>query len=66
MELAAGESVQCSPGLSINEGGSVMKNNLVRAINSIPVPTPEQGDRAITLACSFIAGFIFAILVFGL
>ena len=43
-----------------------MKNNLVRAIDSIPVPTPEQGDRAVTLFCSFVAGFIFAILVFGL
>ncbi len=42
-----------------------MRNNLVRAINSIPVPTPEQGDRAVTLFCSFVAGFIFAIVVFG-
>ena len=65
MELAAGESVQCSPGLSINEGGSVMKNNLVKIVDSIPVPTPEQGDRAVTLVCAFVAGFIFAILVFG-
>ena len=42
-----------------------MRNNLVRAINSIPVPTPEQGDRAVTLVGAFVAGFIFAILVFG-
>ena len=43
-----------------------MKNNLVKIIDSIPTPTPEQGDRAVTLACSFVTGFIFAILVFGL
>ena len=43
-----------------------MRNNLVKIIDSIPTPTPEQGDRAVTLTCSFIAGFIFAILVFGL
>ena len=27
-----------------------MKNNLVKIIDSIPVPTPEQGDRAVNLA----------------
>lgn len=43
-----------------------MKNNLVKIVDSIPVPIPDQGDRAVTLACSFVAGFIFAILVFGL
>ncbi len=42
-----------------------MRNNLVRVIDSIPVPIPEQGDRAVTLFCSFVAGFIFAIVVFG-
>jgi hypothetical protein len=42
-----------------------MKNNLVKIIDSIPIPTPEQGDNAVNLALAFVAGFIFAILVFG-
>ena len=42
-----------------------MKNNLVKIIDSIPTPTPEQGDRAVTLVGAFVAGFIFAILIFG-
>jgi hypothetical protein len=43
-----------------------MKNNLIRSINSIPTPTPEQGDRVVTLSLAFVAGFLFAIVVYGL
>ena len=38
---------------------------LERAIDAIPTPTPEQGDRAVNLTLAFVAGFIFAMLVFG-
>lgn len=34
-------------------------------IDMIPTPTPEQGDKFVNLALAFIAGFIFAMLVFG-
>ena len=42
-----------------------MKNNLVKIIDGIPTPTPEQGDRAVNLMLAFVAGFIVAMLVFG-
>jgi hypothetical protein len=42
-----------------------VKNNLVKIIDSIPTPTPEQGDRALNLMLAFVAGFIFALLVYG-
>ncbi len=42
-----------------------MTKFLTRVIDAIPTPTPEQGDRAVNLTLVFVAGFIFAILVFG-
>ena len=42
-----------------------MTKFLNRVIDAIPTPTPEQGDRAVNLTLVFVAGFIFAILVFG-
>lgn len=42
-----------------------MKNNLVKIIDSIPTPTPEQGDSLVNLTLAFVAGFIFALLIFG-
>jgi hypothetical protein len=34
-------------------------------IDMIPTPTPEQGDKMVNLMLAFVAGFIFALLVFG-
>jgi hypothetical protein len=42
-----------------------MTKFLNRVIDAIPTPTPEQGDRAVNLTLVFVAGFIFAMLVFG-
>lgn len=42
-----------------------MTNFLIRIIDRIPTPTPEQGDRAVNLTLAFIAGFILAMLVYG-
>jgi hypothetical protein len=42
-----------------------VKNNLVKIIDSIPTPTPEQGDGLVNLTLAFVAGFIFALLIFG-
>jgi hypothetical protein len=42
-----------------------MTKFLYRVIDAIPTPTPEQGDRAVNLTLVFVAGFIFAMLVFG-
>lgn len=42
-----------------------MTNFLIRIIDAIPTPTPEQGDRAVNLTLAFIAGFILAMLVYG-
>ena len=43
-----------------------MTNFLIRLIDAIPVPTPEQGDRAVMYTCTFVAGFVFCMLVNGL
>ena len=37
---------------------------LRRLIDSIPVPTPEQGDTLVNLTLAFVAGFILAMLVY--
>jgi hypothetical protein len=42
-----------------------MTNFLIRVIDAIPTPTPEQGDRAVNLTLAFVAGFIVAMLAFG-
>ncbi len=42
-----------------------MTNFLIRIIDAIPTPTPEQGDRAVNLTLAFVAGFILAMLVYG-
>jgi uncharacterized protein involved in exopolysaccharide biosynthesis len=42
-----------------------MTNFLIRVIDAIPTPTPEQGDRAVNLMLAFVAGFILAMLAFG-
>ena len=42
-----------------------MTNFLTRIIDAIPTPTPEQGDRAVNLALAFVAGFITAVLAYG-
>jgi len=42
-----------------------MTNFLIRLIDAIPTPTPEQGDRAVNLTLAFVAGFILAMLVYG-
>jgi uncharacterized protein involved in exopolysaccharide biosynthesis len=38
---------------------------LRRLIDAIPTPTPEQGDRAVNLMLAFVAGFITAVLAYG-
>ena len=38
---------------------------LRRLIDAIPTPTPEQGDYAVNLTLAFVAGFILAILAYG-
>ena len=38
---------------------------LRKLIDAIPTPTPEQGDYAVNLALAFVAGFIVAILAYG-
>ena len=43
-----------------------MTNFLTRLIDAIPVPTPEQGDRAVMYTCTFAAGFIFCMIAYGL
>ena len=47
-------------------GACKMTNFLIRLIDAIPVPTPEQGDRAVMYTCTFVAGFVFCMLVNGL
>ncbi len=47
-------------------GACKMTNFLIRLIDAIPTPTPEQGDRAVMYTCTFAAGFIFCMLVNGL
>ena len=42
-----------------------MKNYFVKIVDSIPVPTPELGDKLVDLTLAFTAGFIIAMLVFG-
>jgi hypothetical protein len=42
-----------------------MTNFLIKLIDAIPTPTPEQGDRAVNLTLAFVAGFILAMLVYG-
>ena len=36
-----------------------------KLIDSIPTPTPEQGDTLVNLTLAFTAGFILAMLVYG-
>lgn len=43
-----------------------MTNFLTKLLDAIPVPTPEQGDRAVMYTCTFVAGFVFCMLVNGL
>jgi hypothetical protein len=43
-----------------------MTNFLIKLVDAIPTPTPEQGDRAVMYTCTFAAGFIFCMLVNGL
>jgi hypothetical protein len=38
---------------------------LQKLIDAIPTPTPEQGDRAVNLTLAFVAGFITAVLAYG-
>ena len=38
---------------------------LRKLIDAIPTPTPEQGDYAVNLTLAFVAGFIVAILAYG-
>jgi hypothetical protein len=38
---------------------------IIRLLDAIPTPTPEQGDRAVNLTLAFVAGFIVAMLAFG-
>ncbi len=38
---------------------------LRRIIDAIPTPTPEQGDYAVNLMLAFVAGFITAVLAYG-
>ena len=42
-----------------------MTNFLIRLIDAIPTPTPEQGDRAVTMTCIVGFGFILGMLVTG-
>ena len=43
-----------------------MTNFLIKLIDAIPTPTPEQGDRAVMYTCAFVSGFIVCMLVNGL
>ena len=36
---------------------------IIRLIDAIPTPTPEQGDRWVTYTCIFGFGFILGMLV---
>jgi hypothetical protein len=38
---------------------------LEKAIDAIPTINPETGDRLVNLALAFIAGFVFALIIFG-
>ena len=38
---------------------------LRKLIDAIPTPTPEQGDYAVNLTLAFVAGFIVAVLAYG-
>ena len=38
---------------------------LERAIDAIPTINPETGDRLVNLTLAFIAGFVFALIIFG-
>ena len=42
-----------------------MTQFLIRLIDAIPTPTPEQGDRAVMYTCLFGFGFIVGMLAFG-
>lgn len=42
-----------------------MKTNLIKIVDSIPTPTPEQGNHALALTLAFVTGFIFAMLILG-
>ena len=42
-----------------------MTQFLIRLIDAIPTPTPEQGDRAVMYTCIFGLGFIVGMLAFG-
>lgn len=47
-------------------GACDMTNFLIKLVDAIPTPTPEQGDRAVMYTCAFAAGFIVCMLVNGL
>jgi hypothetical protein len=38
---------------------------VIRLLDAIPTPTPEQGDRWVTNFCIFGFGFILGMLVYG-
>jgi hypothetical protein len=38
---------------------------IIRLLDAIPTPTPEQGDRWVTYTCIFGFGFILGMLVTG-
>jgi hypothetical protein len=38
---------------------------LRRLIDAIPTPTPELGDKMVNLMLAFVAGFITAVLAYG-
>jgi hypothetical protein len=38
---------------------------LEKAIDAIPTINPETGDRLVNLTLAFIAGFVFALIIFG-
>lgn len=43
-----------------------MTDFCAKMLDAIPVPSPEAGDRAVMYTCTFIAGFVFCMLVNGL
>ena len=43
-----------------------MTRLLIKLLDAIPVPSPEQGDRLVGYVCVFGLGFCVAIIVLGL
>lgn len=50
---------------SFNLGATMYTKFIIRLIDAIPTPTPEQGDRWVTYTCIFGFGFILGMLVTG-